>query len=82
MMECASASPVHGGARCRFDSLQIETGRPAESGEDNLEQLVYFAGDFLMDRFRRFFSCVVRLSSIGRERQIFSLTSTKSRLIC
>jgi hypothetical protein len=81
-MECASTRPVHGGARRRFDGFQIEAGRSAESGEDDLEQLVYFAGNFLMDRCRRFFSCDVRLSSIGRKRQILSLTSTKSRLIC
>jgi hypothetical protein len=45
--------------------------------------MVYFARDFLADRFRRFFSCSVCGSgSTGRERQISVLVWTNSRLSC
>jgi hypothetical protein len=51
--------------------------------EDERQQLVYFASDFLLDRFRRFFSWGVASSSgVGRKRQRVLLTSTKSRLNC
>ena len=42
-----------------------------------------FAGYFLLDRFRRFFSRGVdSASEVARERQRALLTSTKSRLNC
>jgi hypothetical protein len=82
MIEGAGACPVHGSTSSRFDGFQIEAAGVAQFGEDHVQQLVYFAGDLLMNRFGRFFSCGVRLSSTGRNRQIFSLTSMKSRLIC
>lgn len=82
MMKRGSARPMHGGASGSFDCLQIETPLLTKTGENDLEQLVYFVGDLPMDRFRGFFSCAVTASSTGRSRQIFSLTSTKSRLIC
>jgi hypothetical protein len=51
--------------------------------EDERQQMFYFAGDFLLDRFRRFFSWGVASSSVvGRKRQRVLLTSTKSRLNC
>jgi hypothetical protein len=82
MIERACARLVHGGTRGRFNGFQIEATGPAQSGEDDVQEPVYFAGDFLMDRFGRFFSCDVSLSSAGRSWQIFSLTPMKSRLIC
>ena len=46
--------------------------------EDERQQMFYFAGDFLLDRFRRFFSWGVASSSVvGRKRQRVLLTSTK-----
>jgi hypothetical protein len=48
--------------------------------EDNLYDPAYFLGDFLLDRFDRFFPCAVRVSSTGRSLQIFSFTSNKSWL--
>ena len=45
--------------------------------EDDAQQLVYFARDFLLDRFRRFFSWADGdASSTGRNWQIRSLTSS------
>ncbi len=64
-----------------FDGLQIEAFGLAQPGKDDVQQLLYFAGDFLTDRFRRFFSCEVSGSSMGSNWQIFSFTSIKSRLI-
>jgi hypothetical protein len=82
MLERGGARPMHCGASGRFDRFQIETALLAEPGEGDLEQPIYFESDFPMDRFRRFFSCADKASSTGRKRQIFSLTATKSRLIC
>jgi hypothetical protein len=82
MFKSACAGPVHGGASSRFDGFQIEAAASAQPGKHDIHQLFYFAGDFLLDRFGRFFSCGVRLFSSGRNRQIFSLTSMKSRWIC
>jgi hypothetical protein len=50
--------------------------------EHHLHYAAYFLGDFLLDRFGRFFSCGVRVSSTGRVRQISSFTATKERLNC
>jgi hypothetical protein len=80
MIERAGASPVHGGTRRHFDRFQIEASRPAYSGKEDAEKLIYFADDFLADRFGRFFSCGVSVSWMGRARQIFSLVSIKARL--
>ncbi len=82
MMKYGSARPVHRRASGRFDCLQIETALFAQSGESDMEQVIYFEGDFPMDRFRGFFSCDSAISATGRTRQICSLTSTKWRLIC
>jgi hypothetical protein len=51
-------------------------------GEDQAQQTGHFAGDFGLDRFGRFLSVGVRVSSTGRARQIFSLSSTKDRSNC
>ena len=48
----------------------------AAGGEEHAEQLIYFARDFLLDGFRRFFSWAEKAgSAIGRNWQIFSLIS-------
>jgi hypothetical protein len=61
-----------------LDGLQIETTRLAALRDDHTVELVYFSRDLLADRFGRFFSSGVRVSSTGRKRQICSLTSTSS----
>ena len=51
--------------------------------EKDVQPLVYFAGDLLMDRSSRFFSSGVHLllsDSSGRCGQIFSLTAISSAL--
>jgi len=69
---------VHGRAHRHLDSLQIEAARFAAGAKDNAQELIYVARDFLEDRFGRFFSSsVCSVSSTGRKRQIFRLTSTK-----
>ena len=72
------ASPMHGRADRHFDGFQIETPRFAATGEDRVQQLLYFARDFLADRFGRFFSSGEKASSTGRARQILSLTFSNS----
>jgi hypothetical protein len=68
---------VHGGTHGHLDGLQIEAARLAAGVEDDAQQLVYFAGDFLLDRFGRFFSWASSsCSSTGRKRQTDRLTST------
>jgi hypothetical protein len=42
----------------------------ADASEDGTQQLRYFARDFLLDRFRRFFSSGESASSTDRARQI------------
>ena len=44
--------------------------------EYDVQQLAYFARDFLVDRFGCFFSCGERVCSIGRARQIFLFNSS------
>jgi hypothetical protein len=69
---------VHRAAHGHLDRFQIQRAGLAPAGEDNLQQPIYFLGDFLLDRMRRFFSSGVRVSSTGRSRQIFSLASRRS----
>jgi len=69
---------MHGRAHQHLDCFQIDVARLADANEDGAQQLLYFARDFLLDGVRRFFSCGVSVSSTGRWRQIFSLTSTSS----
>jgi hypothetical protein len=71
---------MHGCPHGHLDRFQIEPARLAPLLKDEPQQRTYFACDFLLDRFRRFFSCCVKVSSSGLTRQIFSLTSTRSRL--
>jgi len=76
------ASPMHGRTHSRFDSFQIQTSRLAAALENHTQKLLYFARDFLADRFDRFFPSDDRVSSTGRARQILSFTSSKSWLSC
>jgi hypothetical protein len=54
--------------------------RLADTREDRAQQLGYFARDFLLDGFCRFFSSGERVSSTGRARQMWPFTSIKARL--
>src|SRR5271165_2575163 len=70
---------MHGRTHRHLDGLQIQTPRPAPAVEDDAQQLAYLACNFLLDRFRRFFSSGESVSATGRARQIWALTSTNSR---
>jgi hypothetical protein len=65
------------GTHRRLDPFQIETtGRFAITAND-VKQLLYFAGDFLLDDLSCFFSWAVgAVSANGRSAQISVLTST------
>jgi len=71
---------MHDRPHGHLSGFQVQTPRLALTVEDDAQQLVYFARDFLLDGFRRFFSCGERVSASGRARQILSLTSNSSRL--
>lgn len=75
--ESQGSSVMHGGTHRHLDGFQIEAARLAPAVEDDAQQSVYFAGDFPLDRFGRFFSCgVCSVCSSGRKRQTVRLTST------
>ena len=62
--------------RC-LDALQIDSAGRSAVAENGAKQLLYFAGDFLLDDFRRFFSWPDGMASAtGRSTQIWVLTST------
>jgi hypothetical protein len=61
-----------------LSGFQVQMPRLALAVEDDAQKLVYFARDFLLDSFRRFFSSDERVSATGRARQIFSLVSSSS----
>ena len=70
------AELMHGRTHCHLQGFQIQTSRLAAGTEGDTQQLLYFARDFLLDRFGRFFSWADgALSSTGRNAQICSLTS-------
>jgi hypothetical protein len=71
---------MHGRAHRGFCRFQIEPAFFAPALKQNLEDAIYFALDFEVDRSRRFFSCGVNVSSTGRALQIFSFTSSNWRL--
>jgi hypothetical protein len=71
---------MHGSPHGHLDRFQVESACLALLLEDKPQQRAYFPFDFLPDRFRRFFSCGVRVSSTGLARQIFSLTSSSAWL--
>ena len=68
---------MHGRTYRHLQGLQIQTPRLAPGAEGDRQQLFYFARDFLLDRFGRFFPWVDgAVSSTGRNAQICSLTSS------
>ena len=71
---------MHGGPHRHLDRFQIESAGLAPVLKYQPPQRAYFPFDFPPDRFRRFFSCGVSVSSTGRARQISSLTSSSSLL--
>jgi hypothetical protein len=73
---------MHRGPHRHLDRFQIESAGLTLVLENKAQQRAYFPLNFLVDRFRRFFSCGVRVSSTGRARQIFSFVSIKLRLSC
>ena len=50
------AGMVHGRAHRHLHCFQIQTPGLAPTVKDDAQELIYFARDFLADRFRRFFS--------------------------
>jgi hypothetical protein len=77
------SSPMHGFAHRHLDRFQIEMPGFATAGKDNVQDLIYFAGNFFLDRSRRFFSWADgEDSSTGRSEQICSFTSNSSSLSC
>jgi hypothetical protein len=67
---------MHGRAHRHFDGFQIQMARLPAGVEDDAQQLVYFAREFLLNRFGRFFSWADSAgASTGRNPQISSLTS-------
>jgi hypothetical protein len=71
---------VQGGTQSHFHRFQIRPASLLALGEDACQQRGYFARDLALDRLGRFFSSGVSVSSSGRALQIFSLTSSRSRL--
>ena len=82
LAEGGCAGPMQHGAQSHFHRLQIRLAGLFALGEDARQQRGYFARDLVLDRLGRFFSCGVSVSSVGRTRQSFSLTSTKDRSNC
>lgn len=82
LSESRCAGLMQGGTEGHLHRLQIQIAGLLALREDAAQQRGYFAGDFGVDRFRRFFSSGVSVSSTGRARQIFSLMSTKDRSNC
>jgi len=76
LAETCCSGVMHGRTYRHLDSFQIETAGFAAILEDHAQELVYFARDFLTDRFGRFFSSGDNVSSTGRARQILSFTSS------
>jgi hypothetical protein len=70
-----SAGLVHGATQGHFCGFQIQPAVFAAVLQDHLQQSAYFVGDFLLDRFGRFFPCGVRAWSKGRKAQILSLVA-------
>jgi hypothetical protein len=72
---------VHGRPHGHLDGFQIRAAGLAAVAEDQAQELFYFACDFLLDGFRRFFSWgEVDASGAGRSAQMVSFTATRSRL--
>jgi hypothetical protein len=58
---------MHALANKHLDRFQIDASGLTAVGKDPLGETLYFASDFLLDRFDRFFSCCDSVSgSDGR----------------
>jgi hypothetical protein len=79
LTERLSARLMQSGAKGHLHRFQIHAASLPALGKDAARQRGYFARDLGVDRFGGFFSSGVSVSSTGRVRQIFSLTSTKDR---
>jgi hypothetical protein len=67
---------MHRGTNRCLDTFQIESASRFAAAENNAQQLLYFAGDFLLVRFGRFFSWAAGAVSVtGRSSQICSFTA-------
>ena len=77
-LKAVGPSLMHGRAHSHLDGLQIQVSRLAAPVKDDTQQLFYFARDFLLDGFRRFFSSGETVSATGRAWQILSFTSSNS----
>ena len=76
---CQSTGPgvMHRGTDHGLNTLQVQLAGCPAVAENDVKQLLYFAADFFLDRFGRFFSCVDgEASATGRSSQIRVLTST------
>ncbi len=80
--QSSGSGPMHRRAHRHLHRLQVEPSALALGAENHRQELLYFACDRLLDRFRRFFSAAFNSSSpsTGRNWQIFSFTSTKLAL--
>src|ERR1700736_3577514 len=66
---------VHGGSQSDFDRFQVEPAIAAALLKNHVQKSFYFAGDFLLDRFGRFFLWADgRASSTGRNSPICLFT--------
>ena len=54
--EGGSPGPVHRRADEGFDGFEVQAAGLAAILKDGVQKPVYFAGNFLLDRFSRFFS--------------------------
>ena len=80
LAQCSCSGPVHRSSHRHLDGFQIDSARLTLILKNQTQQRAYFPFDFLPDRFRRFFSWAVSVSSTGLARQILSLVSIKVRL--
>jgi hypothetical protein len=69
---------MHGRPHSHFRGFQIQPAVLMPVLQDHLQQTAYLARHFLLDRFGRFFSCRVMVSSRGCSWQIFSLMAISS----
>ena len=59
LRQSGGSGMVHGGTNRGLDCFQIDLPGGLTVPENDVEELTYFAGDFLLDRFGSFFSCRV-----------------------
>ena len=56
------ASLMQGGSQGHLDGFQVQPAALGAILKDQPQQMAYFARNFLLERFGRFFSCGVRVS--------------------